>query len=79
MSAHILGDALELAPFTKQLYSSDAFGIAEFYYLGALLFRKALRRHLDRWIADGMCNAKEADRIARLIAAENTRRIYPLA
>jgi hypothetical protein len=78
MSAHILGEALELAPFTKQLYSSDAFGIAEFYYLGALLYRKALRRHLDRWIADGMCNAKEADRIVHLIAAENTRRIYPL-
>ena len=78
MSAHILGEALELSPFTKQLYSSDAFGIAEFYYLGALLFRKALRRHLDLWIADGMCNLKEADRIIRLIAAENTRRIYPL-
>jgi uncharacterized protein len=79
MSAHILGEALELAPFTKQLYSSDAFGIAEFYYLGALLFRRALRRHLDRWIADGMCNPKEADRIVHLIAAENARRIYPLA
>jgi predicted TIM-barrel fold metal-dependent hydrolase len=78
MSAHILGEALELSPFTKQLYSSDAFGIAEFYYLGALLFRKALRRHLDRWIADDMCNAREADRITHLIAAENTRRIYPL-
>jgi hypothetical protein len=78
MSAHILGEALELSPFTKQLYSSDAFGIAEFYYLGAHLFRKALRQHLDHWIADGLCNAKEADRITRLIAAENTRRIYPL-
>ena len=42
MSAHILGEALELSPFTKQLYSSDAFGVAEFYYLGALLYRKAL-------------------------------------
>jgi predicted TIM-barrel fold metal-dependent hydrolase len=79
MSARILGEALELAPFTKQLYSSDAFGIAEFYYLGALLYRRALARHLDRWIADGMCNAREADRIVRLIASENARRIYPLA
>lgn len=79
MSAHILGEALELSPFTKQLYSSDAFGIAEFYYLGALLFRNALRQHLERWIADGMCNAKEAERIVRLIASENTCRIYPLA
>jgi hypothetical protein len=79
MSAHILGEALELAPFTKQLYSSDSFGIAEFYYLGALLYRRALNQHLDRWIADGMCNTREAERIVGLIAAENARRIYPLA
>jgi hypothetical protein len=78
MSSHVLGEALELSPFTKQLYSSDAFGIAESYYLGALFFRRALRQHLDRWIADGACNAKEAERIVRLIATDNTRRIYPL-
>jgi len=77
-ATRILGEALELSPFTKQLYSSDAFGVAEFYYLGALLFRKGLRTHLDRWIADGSCSVKEADRIIGLIAAENTRRIYPL-
>lgn len=78
MSGHILGEALELSPFTKQLYSSDAFGIAEFYYLGALLFRQALSRHLDQWIGDGMCNKKEAERIVHMIAADNARRIYPL-
>ncbi|HUL06860.1 MAG TPA: hypothetical protein VLV76_11045, partial [Candidatus Acidoferrum sp.] len=72
------GEALELSPFTKQLYSSDAFGIAESYYLGALLFRRALSQHLDRWIADGHCNTKEAERIVRLIATDNSKRIYPL-
>ena len=36
-----------MSPFTKQLFSSDAFGVAEFYYLGALLFRSApLRQHV---------------------------------
>ena len=78
MSATILGEALELAPFTKQLYSSDAFGIAEFYYLGAHLFRRALAQHLDRWIVDGFCSVKEAERIVALIASENVRRIYAL-
>ena len=77
-SARILGEALEMAPFTKQLYSSDAFGVAEFYYLGALLFRTAFRRRMDRWIADGMCSARDAERIAAMIAFENTQRIYPL-
>jgi predicted TIM-barrel fold metal-dependent hydrolase len=74
----ILGEALELAPFTKQIYSSDAFGIAEFYYLGAMLFRSAFGRHMDQWIADGMCNVREAERIAAMIGSENARRIYPL-
>ena len=77
-AATIIGEALELAPFTKQLYSSDAWGIAEFYYMGAALFRRGLKRNLDGWIADGMCNAAEADRITGLIATENARRIYPL-
>jgi predicted TIM-barrel fold metal-dependent hydrolase len=77
-SARILGEALELSPFTKQLYSSDAFGLAELYYLGALLFRRALGQHLERWIGDGMCSAGDAERIVRLIAEENTKRIYPL-
>lgn len=79
MSATIVGEALELAPFTKQLYSSDAFGVAEFYFLGALLFRRALGQHLNRWIADGFCSVKEAERIVALIAADNARRVYPLS
>src|SRR6266704_6600808 len=35
----LLAEALELAPFGKFLYSSDAFGLPELYYLGAALFR----------------------------------------
>ncbi len=38
----LLAEALELAPFGKFLYSSDAFGLPELYYLGAALFRTAL-------------------------------------
>jgi len=77
-AGRILAEALELAPFTKQLYSSDAFGVAEFYYMQAWLFRRHLGRILDGWIADGQCNAREADRIVAMIATENVRRIYPL-
>ena len=72
----IMDEALELAPFTKQLYSSDAFGLAELYYLGARRFRTALARALGRWVEDDECTAAEAERIAGLIGAGNTRRIY---
>ncbi len=77
-STDILGEALEMGPFYKQLYSSDAFGLAELYYLGQLLFRRALKQHLDRWIAEDMCNVAEADRIIAMIASQNCRRIYGL-
>ncbi len=33
-SAAVLAEALEVAPFHKQLYSSDAYGLAELHYLG---------------------------------------------
>ncbi len=76
--ARILGEALELVPFTKQLYSSDAYAHAELYYLGALRFRTALKRHLDRWIHEDECTAGDADRIVEFISRQNSRRIYPL-
>jgi predicted TIM-barrel fold metal-dependent hydrolase len=78
MSAKILGEALEMGKYSKQLYSSDAFGLSELYYLGALLYRRALKKCLDRWIAEDFCSAADAEEIVRLIAGANARRIYPL-
>jgi predicted TIM-barrel fold metal-dependent hydrolase len=77
-SADIFGEALEMGKFTKQLYSSDAFGLSELYYLGQLLFRRGVKQRLDRWIADDFCTVKEADEIVHLIASGNSKRIYPL-
>ena len=39
-SAAVLAEALELTPFHKMLYSSDAFGLPELHYLGAVGFRR---------------------------------------
>ena len=75
-AATIMGEALEMGPFFKQLYSSDAFGLAELHYLGQVQFRRTLCQHLDRWIADGMLNLAEADRIVAMIATGNASRIY---
>ena len=78
-SGRLLAEAMEVAPFTKLLFSTDAFAVAEQYYLGSMLFRRALQGIFDEWIAAGHCDAKEADRIAELIGRENARRIYPLS
>lgn len=77
-SETILAEALEMGKFSKMLYSSDAFGLPELYYLGAFLFRRAISRVLDRWIAEDFCSTEDADEIVSLIASGNARRIYPL-
>jgi uncharacterized protein len=76
-SERILREALQVGKFQKFLFSTDAFGLSELYYLGAFLFRRAFARILDDWIADGFMTARDADEIVRMVAQENARRIYP--
>ena len=75
-AASIMGEALEMGPFFKQLCSSDAFGLAELHYLGQRQCRRTLARHLDRWIGERICTLAEADRIVAMIASGNASRIY---
>ena len=72
----VLAEILELAPFGKVLFSTDAYGLPELYVVGAALFREHLGRVLNGWIADGACTAGDAERIAHLVASENARRVY---
>jgi predicted TIM-barrel fold metal-dependent hydrolase len=74
----MIEEALEIAPYTKLLYSSDMFGLAEYGYLSATLFRRHLDRILDGWGAAGDCTDAIADRIRGLVERDNARRIYPL-
>jgi predicted TIM-barrel fold metal-dependent hydrolase len=75
-SGTVLAEALELAPFGSLLYSSDGAMLAELHYLGAVLFRRALGTLLDRWVTDDDMSAQDAERFARMIGADNARRIY---
>ncbi len=74
----VLAETLELAPFGSLLYASDGFGLAELHHLGAVLFRDALGRLLDGWLADDVLTASDARRLAHLIARGNARRVYRL-
>lgn len=74
----ILAELLEVAPFGKVLYSSDAFGLAEHYYLGAVGFRNGLSAFLDAGIADGSWTPADAERVTDLIGQRNARRAYRL-
>ncbi len=77
-AAAVVAESLELAPFGKVLFSSDAWGPAELHYLGALLWRRATARVLGGWVADGEWSEAEALRIAAMIGGGNARRIYGL-
>jgi hypothetical protein len=78
LSTGVIRETLELVPFGKLLYSSDACGLAEHYLLGSLLFRRALSKVLGDLVADGEMNESDAGRIADLVAATNARRVYAL-
>ncbi|MGH3938633.1 MAG: amidohydrolase family protein [Pseudonocardiaceae bacterium] len=74
----LLADVLEITPFGKLLYSSDAFGLAELYYLAALRFRRAVHQVLDGWRRDDEAAEPDVQRIAAMIAHDNARRLYCL-
>jgi predicted TIM-barrel fold metal-dependent hydrolase len=77
-AAAVIAECLELAPFGKVLYSSDACGPAELHFLGALLWRRAVGRVLGAWVEDGDWDAGDAARVASMIGHGNARRVYRL-
>lgn len=74
----IVAESFELAPFAKQLYSSDAWGPPELHFLGATLWRKAIAEVFGRWVADGDWSAADAVRVAGMVGRDNARRVYGL-
>src|SRR5882757_8416037 len=64
-STGLVAEALETAPFAKQLYSSDAFGPPELQVLGG-------------WVRAGDCTEQDAIRIVDMIAVHNAERVYSL-
>ncbi len=77
-SGQIIAESLELAPFTKVLFSSDAWGLPELHLLGSWLFRRGMSRVLGSWVVQDDFSLADAGRVVRLVSAENARRVYAL-
>ncbi|MFF4833364.1 amidohydrolase family protein [Streptomyces sp. NPDC001315] len=75
----VLEEALEITPPRKLLYSSDAYGVAEFYWLGALAFRRGLAELLQGRVDADELSLPDALRFARWAGADNARRVYRLS
>jgi predicted TIM-barrel fold metal-dependent hydrolase len=77
-STGLVAEALETAPFAKQLYSSDAFGPPELHVLGSVLWRRAMGLVLGGWVRAGDCTEQDAIRIVDMVGVHNTERVYAL-
>lgn len=77
-SRAILAEALEITPFRKLLYSSDAYGVAEFHLLGALSFRRGLAGLLQERVDADELSLPDALRVAAWTSGDNARRLYGL-
>lgn len=77
-AATLLAEAAETTPFGRLLYSSDAFGLAEYYFLGAAVFRRAIAEVYGGMVDAGDWSPADAVRVAAMVAAGNARRVYGL-
>ncbi|MBI2763252.1 MAG: amidohydrolase family protein [Chloroflexi bacterium] len=77
-SRQVIAESLELAPFTKILFSSDAWGAPELHLLGSWLFRRGMARVVGGWVASGDWSSADAQRTISLIAGQNARRVYAI-
>ncbi|MDT7714134.1 MAG: uncharacterized protein QOH09_126 [Pseudonocardiales bacterium] len=75
-SRAVVAESLELAPFGKVLFSSDAWGPAELHYLGAVLWRRAMASVLGEWVDSGDWSSVDAVRVAKMVGADNAKRVY---
>jgi predicted TIM-barrel fold metal-dependent hydrolase len=69
-------EALGLAPSTKVLYASDAWGVPDIIYLGSLHSRKVLTGVLNHWIDEGWLDEREARQIALNVLQLNSKSLY---
>ncbi|RSD22881.1 amidohydrolase family protein [Amycolatopsis eburnea] len=74
----VLAELLEIAPFGKVLFSTDAFGLAELYHLGTALFRQGLSDFVRAALDADALSEVDAVRLCALVGRENAQRIYRL-
>lgn len=74
----VVRELFELAPFASVCFSSDGYGLPELHYLGARLWRNAMARLVDEWVAGDVLAARDAESFANGVADGNARSAYPL-
>lgn len=78
-SDRVIAESLELAPFSKILFSTDAWGLPELHLVGAALWRRGMTRVLSQLVNDGDWSLTDAKRVASMTGRENASRVYRLS
>ena len=71
-------ETFETAPLSKIMYGSDAYHVPEFFYLGAKWAKQHVAKALAILVDDGVLTKDDAVRYARMILADNARRLHKL-
>ena len=71
-------DIMSMCPLNKILYGSDGFGIPEIHWLGAKLGREIIGGIMADFVEMGLFDHDGAVEAARLIFADNARKLYGL-
>lgn len=71
-------ETFETAPLSKVMYGSDAYHVPEFFYLGAKWAKQHVAKALAVLVDDGVLTRDDAVRYARMILADNARRLHKL-
>lgn len=75
-SLAVIRESLELAPFNKMLFSTDAYGLPELYLLGSLLWRSGVTRVFNDWVEADQMSLSDAKRYLSMIAVGNAAHAY---
>ncbi|ARM75635.1 amidohydrolase family protein [Acidianus manzaensis] len=72
----VLREVMEVAPFNKIMYGSDAFDVPEIAWISAKLFTKAINKVLKEMIEWDVINDKDYNKIKRMICNDNAEELY---
>lgn len=74
----IISQVLELAPFDKVMYGSDAFTVPEMNWMGVKLFAECFERVLNNWVEKDYMTAEKARYIGEMILYRNFEKAYKI-
>lgn len=75
-SLSIIRESMEMVPFSRNLFATDAFGLAELYLIGTHFWRVGMTKILTEWLAADAISGVDAEHLIDDIAWNNAARLY---